>query len=240
MLEGIKFVRYCQNLARNTMYNFKKLQALTKEDLTGDVLQVANRVGVAPVIVIRQLLQLDGLSKRDVKNVIEGTIPPPEYLKESLRIALENDPVFSPQGIQISKKRGSLGEDLIDAWLKPFSIDYTRDIGQGGPDFLFKSPLTLNICGIAKEIHWIESKASYGDAFQVKRNKAQFRRYDVLGTGIVFYWFGCEERIEWDVFTWESLTSRVDYPLNERIVQFISFVPYEFKHLIYPNYNINI
>jgi len=95
------------------MFNFKKLENLTKEDLAGGILEVSNAIEISPVMIIRHLLKLEGLSKRAVKETIEGIVPPPEYLKESLEIALRNDPVFSPEGIQYSKRRGQTGEDLI-------------------------------------------------------------------------------------------------------------------------------
>lgn len=216
------------------MFNFKKLQNLAKADLAGDILEVSNAIEVAPVMIIRHLLKLEGLSKRAVKEIIEGTVPPPEYLKESLEIALRNDPVFSPKGIQYSKRRGKIGEDLIAEWLDSQALEYTRDIGQGGPDLLLKNPIRLDIAGKLKEFDWIESKASYCDAFELKRNRAQFRRYNELGRGLIFYWFGIERnlRIDWDVFTWKDLYKLVEPSLKEKIKGLISFIPLEFRFLI--------
>lgn len=216
------------------MFNFKKLQNLTKEDLAGDILKVSNAIEVSPVMIIRHLLKLEGFSKRAVKEIIEGVVPPPEHLKEPLEVALSNDPVFSPEGIQYSKRRGKVGEDLIAEWLDSQSLEYTRDIGQGGPDIVPKKPIRVDVGGKLKEFDWIESKASYCDAFELKRNRAQFRRYDELGRGLVFYWFGIERNlnIEWDVFTWKDLYKRVEPGLKKEIKSFISFVPFKFRFLI--------
>lgn len=232
MLVGTKFVRYCQTLSRMTMFNFKHLQNLTKDELTGDVIKISRRIKVSPVMIVRQILKLEGLTKREVKDTIEGNLPPPDYLKDSLEKALRHDPVFSPKGIKYSKKRGRLGEDLIAEWVDYFSLEYTRDLGQGGPDLMLKTPLKVDIRGKIKEIDWIESKASYGDKFEIKRNRAQFKRYDELGRGIVFYWYGVTQNIKWPVFTWKDLHKRVEPSLKARIKRFITFVPPEFKFLI--------
>ena len=210
------------------------MQNLTKEDLAGDILKVANAIEVAPVMVIRHLLKLEGFSKRAVKEITEGKVPPPEHLHESLETALRNDPVFSPKGIQYSKRRGKIGEDLIAEWLDSQALEYTRDVGQGGPDLMLKTPIRLDIVGKLKEFNWIESKASFGDAFAIKRNRAQFRKYDELGRGLIFYWYGIERNqpIAWDVFTWKDLFKLVEPSLKAKIKEFISFVPLEFRFLI--------
>jgi hypothetical protein len=205
---------------------------LSKEELKEDILGVAASLKIAPGMAIRHLLKLEGYTKHEVKQIIEEEIPPPDYLKDSLKIALRNDPVFSPLGIRYGKKRGQKGEDLIAEWLDSLSIGYDRDIGQGGPDHLLKSPLRVDISGTIKEFDWIESKASYGDAFELRRNHKQFDRYEFFGNGLVFYWFGAEPTNKYEIFTWKSLVDRVSHPLNDKIISFISFVPLEFKHLI--------
>lgn len=206
---------------------------MTKEDLTGDVLQIANGLQVSPVMVIRHLLQLEGLSKREVRETVEGIIPPPDDLKHPLKIALRNDPVFSPRGIMFSKKRGEIAEDILANWLDSLSFKYTRDLGQGGPDFNLEGTIELDINGRLKQFDWIESKASYADAFQIRRNRSQFEKYRVLGKGLIFYWYGIEADLDWDVYIWKDLYKLVDKPLKSRIRSFIAFVPREFRHLIH-------
>jgi hypothetical protein len=232
VLAGIKFVRYCQNLQRQTMFNFKKLRKIPKEKLKKDVLGIAASIRIAPAMAIRHLLKLEGFSKREIRDIVREETPPPDYLKESLQIALKNDPVFSPTGIKYGKQRGQIGEDIIAEWLDSLSIGYDRDIGQGGPDHLLMSPLRVDFSGTIKSFDWIESKASYGDAFELRRNRKQFNRYKFFGNGLVFYWYGAEPTKEFEIFTWESLANRVGSPIKEKIISFISFVPPEFKHLM--------
>ncbi|MHA1649634.1 MAG: TPD domain-containing protein [Candidatus Helarchaeota archaeon] len=231
-MRGIKFIRYCQNLQRKTMFNFKKLKTLTKEDLRGNILELANSIEIAPVMIIRHFLTLEGFTKREIRDIIWGELAPPTYLKEALKLALRNDPVFSPLGIKYGKERGRIGEELIAKWLDSLSIGYDRDIGQGGPDFLLKTPLCVDISGTIKEFDWIESKATYGDAFEMRRNRKQFDKYKFFGNGLIFYWFGADPTLEFEIFTWKSLVNRVDSSLKSRILKFISFVPPEFEHLI--------
>jgi len=217
------------------MFHFKDLQRFSRDDFTGDILRDAQNLQVAPVMIIRRLLQLEGFTKREIKEIIAENYPPPAYLKDALEVALNNDPIFSPKGIQYSKKRGRIGEDLIAEWLDTQSIEYTRDLGQGGPDLLLKTPIKLDIHGRVKEFNWIESKASYGDSFEIKRNRAQFCKYEPLGQGLIFYWYGVEVQNEWNVFIWKDLYRLVDRPLKMRIRKFIAFVPPEFKHLLNHN-----
>ena len=48
------------------------------------------------------------------------------------------------------------------------------------------------------KIHWIESKASFGDDIELRKNvRRQLKPYtDLFGTGAVVYWFGFVEGIE--------------------------------------------
>lgn len=232
MLDGIKFIRYCQNLQRQSIFNYRKLKTFKKSDLSGDILKDAANIGVAPVMVVRHLLELEGCTKNIVRQIVRTESPPPNYLKDALEIALQNDPVFSPKGIQYGKKRGKLGEELIGKWLDSLSIGYDRDLGQGGPDFLLKCRLNVDISGTISEFDWIESKASYGDAYEIRHNHKQFDRYDFFGYGIVFYWYGAEPNNKYEIFTWETMLDKVDPTLKKEILAFISFVPPEFKHLI--------
>jgi hypothetical protein len=220
-------------MVRNTIFNHRKLQALTKEQLTGNVLEIARTVRVAPVMVIRQLLKLDGFTKKEVKDIIEGTAPPPDAYKEALYFALLNDPVFSPRGVYFSKKRGQTGEELIGEWLDSLGIGHERDPGIGGPDFLLKSRLKLIFSGVEKEFDWIESKASYGDAFVLKGDSQQFDKYEqCFGEGLILYWFGIEKETKYNIITWREMMNLTNNSLRARIRSFIAFVPSEFKHLI--------
>lgn len=231
-MDGIRFVRYCQNMTRNTIFHYRKLAALTREDLAGDVLNIARTIGVAPVMVIRQLLKLDGFTKREMKEIIDGTSPPPAAYADSLAIALQNDPVFSPKGVQYSKRRGQIGEELIGEWLGSVGIGCQRDPGIGGPDFLLKTPLKLIFSGVEKEFDWIESKASYADAFVLKHDSAQFDKYELYGNGLILYWFGIDCETKYPIITWREMVNLVEHPIDARIRSFIAFVPLEFRHLI--------
>ncbi len=62
------------------------------------------------------------------------------------------------------------------------------------PDCLLEKPLQINGC----KVHWIESKASFGDEIELKKNvRRQLKPYtELFGTGAVVYWYGFVEGIE--------------------------------------------
>jgi hypothetical protein len=78
-------------------------------------------------------------------------------------------------------------------WLDERNITYKREEdlrAEGGktPDFLLEKPIFLR----GEEVYWIESKASFGDLKEVKKNlKKQLHSYwELFGPGMVIYWFG--------------------------------------------------
>ena len=64
------------------------------------------------------------------------------------------------------------------------------------PDFLFKKVQNIG----DMKAHWIESKASFGDDREMKRDyKRQFQPYtEHFGQGIVVYWYGFLDDIHLD------------------------------------------
>jgi hypothetical protein len=62
------------------------------------------------------------------------------------------------------------------------------------PDALLDEPMMYN----GKEVHWVESKASFGDNTEFKFNsKKQLIPYtNIFGPGLVVYWLGCLDDLE--------------------------------------------
>lgn len=116
-----------------------------------------------------------------------------ERLARELREVRDADPIYSPEGNEVQRKRGVVGELKIKEWLDKHGIKHMREEDlreQGGktPDFLLKKPIHFR----GEEINWIESKGSFGDMREIKKNlKKQLRAYhELFGTGMVIYWFG--------------------------------------------------
>ena len=71
----------------------------------------------------------------------------------------DNDPIYSPEGNLVQRKRGLFGEERMRKWLDERGIKYKREEelrAEGGktPDFLLERPIFLR----GEEINWIESK----------------------------------------------------------------------------------
>ena len=86
-----------------------------------------------------------------------------------------------------------MGEKRLCDWLDRQNLEYqTEDELKGNyqktPDALLKETIRTN----GMNVKWIESKASFGDEIEIRRNtKKQLKAYtEIFGQGIVVYWFG--------------------------------------------------
>lgn len=114
-------------------------------------------------------------------------------LRKEISEIIENDIVYSPEGNEEQYARGKRGEKRLCDWLDKQNLVYqTEDELKGShqktPDALLGKPFKTN----GMNIHWIESKASFGDEIEIRKNtKRQLKAYtDLFGEGIVVYWFG--------------------------------------------------
>jgi hypothetical protein len=87
----------------------------------------------------------------------------------------------------------------LKEWLNSHEIKYRTERDLRGefpktPDCLLDEPIRVN----GWEINWIESKASFGDSIEVKKNiRNQLIPYNELfGSGLVVYWFGIVDDID--------------------------------------------
>jgi hypothetical protein len=132
------------------------------------------------------------------RNTFKKLINDPDSSRDS-RLTKElwevrnNDPIYSPEGNEVQRKRGVKGEARLKTWLDRAGVEYEReeDLREKGgktPDFLLRSPIHFR----GEEVKWIESKGSFGDLRELKKNlKKQLRSYkELFGPGMVIYWFG--------------------------------------------------
>ena len=126
-------------------------------------------------------------------------------LKKELSEVCEVDNIYSPHGMELQYERGRLGEEKLYNWLDENGIGYKTEKDMRGkypktPDSYLNKPIKYK----GKEIHWIESKAIFGDYKEVRRHvKKQLLPYvELFGAGIVIYWFGylCDIKPPKDVF----------------------------------------
>jgi hypothetical protein len=120
-------------------------------------------------------------------------------LKKELMQIAEEDMIYSPRGAQIQTDRGVWGEKKLQDWLDKRELKYRTEVELRAthtktPDCLLDKPIQID----GMKIHWIESKASFGDDIELRKNvRRQLKPYiDMFGTGAVVYWFGFVEGIE--------------------------------------------
>jgi hypothetical protein len=124
---------------------------------------------------------------RDVPNVRD------RRLRRELAEVVATDIVYSPVGSARQFARGRWGEKKLQSWLDARGLKYETEKDLRAkydktPDVLLHRPLELN----GSKKYWIESKAIFGDPYEIRRHvKKQMRPYsDMFGDGTVVYWFG--------------------------------------------------
>src|SRR5256712_1051346 len=103
------------------------------------------------------------------------------------------DIVYRPKGSARQYARGRWGEAKLQTWLNARSLQYETEKDLRAkydktPDILLHKPIEMN--GSRK--YWIESKATFGDPYEIRRHlRKQLQPYsDMFGDGAVVYWFG--------------------------------------------------
>jgi len=192
-------VIYTQKVIRNTQRNFHRAKAKIRE-LAGRwskgerIVNLAKEYNLPPVVMGSLILTEAGLSKREYNDLLRNPDKIAEgSLKDEIIEILENDPLYSPQGNNVQRRRGYLGEARIKEWLEKYGIEFLTENdlkgdGKKTPDFLLKTPVQYR----GEEIHWIESKGTFGDTHELRRNLAkQLKPYlELFGSGMVVYWYG--------------------------------------------------
>ncbi|TLZ82468.1 MAG: hypothetical protein E6K11_01565 [Methanobacteriota archaeon] len=114
-------------------------------------------------------------------------------LRRELEDVNRTDIVYSPGGSARQYARGRWGEAKLHTWLDARGLVYETEKDLRAkydktPDILLHIPLEMN--GSRK--YWIESKATFGDPYEIRRHlRKQLQPYsDLFGDGAVVYWFG--------------------------------------------------
>lgn len=204
--EEFLLVIYTQKVSRDVKRRYyvikKKLPIIKKEwDAGLSLCQLSKKYGDFPPLLLGfMLFTANGTTKRQFWTWVRDTdkIEDPRIKKE-IAEACEADIVYSPKGMEIQKKRGKIGEEKLYSALAERNIEYRTEkelIGkvQKTPDALLVTPLRVGNF----QINWIESKASFGDAVEVRHNsRRQFCKYvKLFGSGVAVYWFGVVKDFE--------------------------------------------
>ena len=158
------------------------------------LVELARKEKFPPVLLSLILTQQDGMPRKDFwKYIRDPKSSPEKRLKKEIFDVVREDIIYSPAGMDVQYQRGKKGEARLCEWLDRNALTYrTEDDLRGEyqktPDCLLDQPIEID----GMKIHWFESKANFGNAYEVKRNnKKQLIPYtEIFGPGIVVYWFG--------------------------------------------------
>ncbi len=202
-----------------------------------DVLLVSNKLKVAPVLVVRELLKNMGHSRKIINKILNKEIKVSQEIEAKIDKACLNDPVYSPLGVEYAKKRGEDGENILNLWLILKNLKFERDLGSGTPfpDFLLEKPIKI----FGRPVSWIESKCYYGGTAELKEDEEQFKKFNSMGEGVIIYWFGHEKKTSRYLLSGENLRTLLPDDLKSKVDELLNFIPPEFLHLLKKSEKLN-
>jgi hypothetical protein len=199
------FVIYTQRTVRDATRRFyivkKDIKKIAKEWRGGTpIAKIARSINFPPVLLALMIAPEIRLPRKQFwKYVRDPDSCHDKRLRKEFKQIAEEDLIYSPKGASIQAERGQWGEKKLQDWLDKRGLKYRteedlRATHKKTPDCLLDKPIQIN----GTKVHWIESKASFGDEIELKKNvRRQLLPYtELFGTGAVVYWFGYLEGIE--------------------------------------------
>jgi hypothetical protein len=197
-------VLYTQRTVRDATRRFyivkKDIKKIAHEWRRGtSIARLARMMNFPPVLLGLMLAPEIGLTRKVYwKYIRDPNSCHDKRLKKEFMQVDEEDMIYSPRGNKIQTDRGVWGESKLQEWLDKRGIGYRtepdlRATHTKTPDCLLDKPIQID----GEKVHWIESKASFGDEIELKKNvRRQLKPYtELFGTGAVVYWFGFLEGI---------------------------------------------
>jgi hypothetical protein len=203
--EELLFIIYTQRVTRDATKRFyvvknqiKKLLGQWKRGMS--ICKLARKLRFPPVLLAGMIMMENGVSRKKLwQQLRKPDSIKNERIKREIKEVLGEDLVYSPQGLERQRIRGVTGEERLAELLDKLKVSYLTEKDIRGaypktPDFLLHRPIVVD----GKTVHWIESKANFGDTVEIRRNLGkQLKPYRKLfGDGIVVYWFGFIEAAE--------------------------------------------
>ena len=198
-------VLYTQRTVRDATRRFyivkKDIKKIAKEWRSGtSMAKIARIINFPPVLLGLMLgAEIDLPRKQFWKYIRNPDSCHDKRLRKELMQIAEEDMIYSPRGAQIQTDRGIWGEKQLQEWLDKRELKYRTEVElrathKKTPDCLLEKPIQID----GMKIHWIESKASFGDDIELRKNaRRQLKPYtEMFGTGAVVYWFGFLEGVE--------------------------------------------
>ncbi|NHI93586.1 MAG: hypothetical protein EAX96_13955 [Candidatus Lokiarchaeota archaeon] len=226
-MKGLKYIKFIQKERENAIRNSWKLKNVTLKDKEKDIYFLSKNLRIPPLLIVRRFMLLEGYTKKEVNQAIEGTLEVNEFYYRLLEKARENDLINSPLANKRAKERGLEGEVILREWLNHLNFEFEIDPANGKdslPDILLAEPMKI----FGQEIKWIESKCSFGSEFDLKRHRKQFDNFDSFGHGCIVFWFGFEPNNDYFMISGNDLKKVLPEFLVDRVDKMLNFVPTEF------------
>ena len=192
-------VIYSQKVSRDVTKRFYKVKRKTRKMLYQwkkgkNFIKIADEYDFPPTLIAMFVLQENQIPRKRVWSMLSN----PEEIKDvrlrkEIMAANKADGVYSPNGMKRQNERGNWGENRMRKWLNVHHFQFETEVDLRGkypktPDFLLKKPLKWD----GRKKNWIESKATFGDPYEIKRHvRKQLEPYvELFGQGLVVYWYG--------------------------------------------------
>jgi len=192
-------VIYTQRIVRETTKKFYRVKAQARRlafmwQNGASLLEIARKFEFPPILTALMVLEQRKISRKQFWKMINDLDSVKDRrLRQELADVNGADIVYSTQGSARQYARGRWGEAKLHTWLDARSLQYEtekdlRSKYDKTPDILLHKPIEMN--GSRK--FWIESKATFGDPYEIRRHlRKQLQPYsDLFGDGAVVYWFG--------------------------------------------------
>ncbi|MFQ5918680.1 MAG: C15orf41 family protein [Thermoplasmata archaeon] len=203
--EELLTVIYTQRVVRDATKRFykvkrnsRKLRQQWRQGTT--FVELARRRNFPPILVALLVMGEEGVSRKAFWKMVKDLDRVRENrLRRELKAASEEDLIYSPAGTERQYQRGAWGEARLWEWLEAQGIPFRKEAELRNsydktPDALLQEPFEFD----GRTVRWIESKASFGDPYEIKRHvRRQLRPYvDLFGEGVVVYWFGFVDDVD--------------------------------------------
>jgi len=198
-------VIYTQRVVRDTTKRFYRVKDQAKKmawawQHGSSFVQVARQFDFPAILGALMILEQRKVNRKQFWKMLSDLDRVQDRrLQKELADACKADIVYSPEGTARQYARGRWGESKLQSWLKAKGLEYRTEKDLRAeydktPDVLLHKPVELD----GSKKYWIESKATFGDPYEIKRHiRKQLEPYtDLFGDGMVVYWFGFVEDVD--------------------------------------------
>ena len=198
-------VIYTQRVVRDTTKRFYRVKDQAKKMAWAwqhgkSFVDIAREFDFPPILTALMILEQRKVNRKQFWKMLSDLDRVQDRrLRKELADAGKTDIVYSTEGTARQYARGRWGEAKLQAWLKAKGLEYRTEKDLRAeydktPDILLHKPLELE----GSKKYWIESKATFGDPYEIKRHiKKQLEPYtELFGDGMVVYWFGYVDDVD--------------------------------------------